>query len=30
MDDNDIKFMTGDVIQQFSEDWTPGNGIDMG
>jgi hypothetical protein len=30
MDDNDIEFMTGDIVEQFSEDRTPSNGIDVG
>jgi hypothetical protein len=30
MDDNHIKFMPGDIIEQFPEDWAAGNGIDVG
>jgi hypothetical protein len=30
MDDNDVKFMPGDIIEQLFEDRTAGNGIDMG
>jgi hypothetical protein len=30
MDDNDVKFMLGDVIEQLSENRTAGNGIDVG
>src|SRR5208283_5297999 len=30
MDDNDIKFMAGDVIKQFPKDWPAGDGIDVG
>jgi hypothetical protein len=29
MDDDDIKLMPGDVIKQFTEDRTAGNGIDV-
>jgi hypothetical protein len=30
MDDNDVKFMPGDIIEQLFEDRTAGNGIDVG
>jgi hypothetical protein len=30
MDDDDIKFMAGNVIKQFPKHWAAGNGIDVG
>jgi hypothetical protein len=30
MDDNDVKLMPGDVVEQLSENRTADNGIDVG
>jgi hypothetical protein len=30
VDDNDIKLMLGDIVEQLPKDRTAGNGIDMG
>jgi hypothetical protein len=30
MDNNDVKFVPGDIIKEFPENRTPSNGIDMG
>jgi hypothetical protein len=30
MDDDDIKFMMGNIIKEFTEDRAAGNGIDVG